>query len=97
MTSGEPAPLEAYRPQIVASCGCRPNASLSRRARAVMRCFQEVGRALSDRTRTLEQLAAAHETPKGNNERIRTTWFTPANAAALTGALDDLLADLGGS
>ncbi|HEX6358787.1 NAD(P)-binding domain-containing protein [Actinophytocola sp.] len=56
--------------------------------------FQGVGRALSDQTRTLEQLAANHETPKGNNERIRTTWFTPANAEALNKALDDLLTDL---
>ncbi|MEV4001807.1 NAD(P)-binding domain-containing protein [Actinomadura sp. NPDC049753] len=58
--------------------------------------FQEVGRALSDKTRTLRQLAADHETPKGNNERIRTTWFTPDNSKALTQALDDLLADLEG-
>ncbi|MEV0666492.1 NAD(P)-binding domain-containing protein [Actinomadura luteofluorescens] len=58
--------------------------------------FQEVGRALSDKTRTLRQLAADHETPKGSNERIRTTWFTPANSEALTQALDDLLADLEG-
>ncbi|UQS25493.1 NAD(P)-binding domain-containing protein [Amycolatopsis thermalba] len=63
--------------------------------RYVRSLFQETGRALSDRTRTLERLAADHETPKGNNERIRTTWFTPANAAALTQALDDLLTDLG--
>ncbi|GAA4367624.1 hypothetical protein GCM10023088_15670 [Actinomadura verrucosospora] len=58
--------------------------------------FQEVGRALGDDTRTLRQLAADHETPKGNNERIRTTWFTPANSEALTRALDDLVADLAG-
>lgn len=56
--------------------------------------FQQVGRALSDETRTLPQLAADHETPKGNNERIRTTWFTPANSEALTQALDTLLTDL---
>ncbi|QKG19092.1 NAD(P)-binding domain-containing protein [Actinomadura verrucosospora] len=56
--------------------------------------FQGVGRALGDRTRTLGRLAADHETPKGNNERIRTTWFTPANAEALGRALDGLLADL---
>ncbi|MEV0405122.1 hypothetical protein [Actinoallomurus sp. NPDC050550] len=62
--------------------------------RYVRGLFQEVGRALSDQTRTLQQLAADHETPKGNNERIRTTWFTPANSEALTQALDDLLADL---
>ncbi|WUI03306.1 NAD(P)-binding domain-containing protein [Spirillospora sp. NBC_00431] len=62
--------------------------------RYVRSLFQEVGRALSDGTRTLRQLAANHETPKGNNERIRTTWFTPANSEALTQALDDLLTDL---
>ncbi|WP_345435055.1 NAD(P)-binding domain-containing protein [Actinoallomurus vinaceus] len=62
--------------------------------RYVRGLFQEVGRALSDETRTLQQLAANHETPKGNNERIRTSWFTPANSEALTQALDGLLADL---
>jgi pyrroline-5-carboxylate reductase len=56
--------------------------------------FRKVGRSLSDETRTLHQLAADHETPKGNNERIRTTWFDPANAAALRKALDGLLADV---
>jgi pyrroline-5-carboxylate reductase len=58
--------------------------------------FQGVGRALDDQDRSLRQLAADHETPKGNNERIRTTWFTPANSEALTTALDDLLAVLEG-
>ncbi len=58
--------------------------------------FQGVGRALSDETRTLHQLAADHETPNGSNERIRTTWFTPANSKALTKALDGLLAALHG-
>jgi pyrroline-5-carboxylate reductase len=58
--------------------------------------FQGVGRALNDRTRSLRQLAADHETPNGSNERIRTTWFTPANSAALGKALDDLLAALEG-
>ncbi|MFG2888175.1 NAD(P)-binding domain-containing protein [Streptomyces sp. NPDC048248] len=53
--------------------------------------FQGVGRALSDETRSLHQLAADHETPNGNNERIRTTWFGPANSEALNKALDDLL------
>ncbi|WP_225632537.1 hypothetical protein [Streptomyces solaniscabiei] len=32
--------------------------------------------------------------PQGNNERIRTTWFDQANAAALDSALDGLFADL---
>lgn len=62
--------------------------------RYVRGLFQGVGRALSDETRSLDQLAADHETPGGNNERIRTTWFDPANAAALDGALDGLLTDL---
>ncbi|MFI7613206.1 NAD(P)-binding domain-containing protein [Nonomuraea terrae] len=58
--------------------------------------FQGVGRSLSDESRSLHRLAADHETPGGSNERIRTTWFTPANSAALGKALDDLLADLDG-
>ncbi|MGV9383962.1 NAD(P)-binding domain-containing protein [Nonomuraea sp. NPDC003707] len=62
--------------------------------RYVRGLFQGVGGSLSDETRSLHQLAADHETPNGNNERIRTTWFTPANAEALNKALDDLLADL---
>jgi pyrroline-5-carboxylate reductase len=62
--------------------------------RYVRGLFQNVGRSLSDETRTLHQLAADHETARGNNERVRTTWFDPANTAALERALDDLLADL---
>lgn len=62
--------------------------------RYVRGLFQGVGRALSDETRSLHQLAADHETPNGNNERIRTTWFDPANSEALKKALDDLLANL---
>lgn len=62
--------------------------------RYVRGLFQNVGRSLNDETRPLHQLAADHETPRGNNERIRTTWFHPANAAALKKALDGLLADL---
>ncbi|MEV0523201.1 NAD(P)-binding domain-containing protein [Streptomyces sp. NPDC050439] len=62
--------------------------------RYVRGLFQAVGRALSDESRTLHQLAADHETPGGNNERIRTTWFDPANSAALDKALDGLLAHL---
>ncbi|MCD0445020.1 NAD(P)-binding domain-containing protein [Glycomyces sp. A-F 0318] len=56
--------------------------------------FQGVGRALGDETRSLDRLAADHETPKGSNERVRTTWFDPANSAALHKVLDGLLADL---
>ncbi len=62
--------------------------------RYVRGLFQNVGRSLSDEIRPLHQLAADHETAKGNNERIRTMWFAPANAAALKEALDDLLSDL---
>ncbi|MFI6504019.1 NAD(P)-binding domain-containing protein [Nonomuraea typhae] len=56
--------------------------------------FEGVGRSLSDGTRSLDQLAADHETPGGSNERIRTTWFGPAGSASLATALDGLLADL---
>ncbi|MGP3937034.1 NAD(P)-binding domain-containing protein [Nonomuraea sp. KM88] len=62
--------------------------------RYVRSLFQGVGRALSDESRSLHQLAGDHETPRGNNERIRTTWFTAANAEALGRALDDLVAHL---
>ncbi|MFJ5229352.1 NAD(P)-binding domain-containing protein [Kitasatospora sp. NPDC088391] len=57
--------------------------------------FTGLGRGLADPALPLDRLAAAHETPGGSNERLRTTWFTPANAAALTTALDTLLTDLG--
>ncbi|WP_433136832.1 NAD(P)-binding domain-containing protein [Actinomadura nitritigenes] len=56
--------------------------------------FQGVGRALGDDTRSLQQLASDHETPGGLNERLRTTWFDPANAEALAKVLDSLLSDL---
>ncbi|MEV0091956.1 NAD(P)-binding domain-containing protein [Streptomyces sp. NPDC050738] len=59
--------------------------------RYVRGLFEGVGRSLGDESRTLRQLAADHETPKGNNERIRTTWFEPANSDALKKALDGLL------
>ncbi|MEV0576089.1 MULTISPECIES: NAD(P)-binding domain-containing protein [unclassified Streptomyces] len=62
--------------------------------RYVRGLFRGVGRTLSDDTRSLRQLAADHETPGGNNERVRTTWFGPANAEALGSTLDGLLADL---
>ena len=62
--------------------------------RYVRGLFENVGRSLNDKTRPLHQLAADHETPKGNNERIRTAWFDAANAAALKEALDGLLSDL---
>ncbi|MFJ6617713.1 NAD(P)-binding domain-containing protein [Kitasatospora sp. NPDC091335] len=63
--------------------------------RFVRGVFQGVGRSLGDESSSLERLAADHETPGGSNERIRTTWFDQANSAALRGALDGLLADLG--
>ncbi|THV25958.1 NAD(P)-binding domain-containing protein [Glycomyces paridis] len=62
--------------------------------RVVRNLFQDVGRSLGDESRTLDRLAADHETPGGNNERIRTTWFDKANAEALRGALNGLLTDL---
>ncbi|GIG65538.1 NAD(P)-binding domain-containing protein [Phytomonospora endophytica] len=63
--------------------------------RYVRGLFQGVGRSLGDESRSLGRLAADHETPKGNNERVRTTWFDDANARALGAVLDGLLADLG--
>ncbi|MGW0664801.1 NAD(P)-binding domain-containing protein [Streptodolium elevatio] len=62
--------------------------------RYVRGLFQGLAGTLGDGTRSLEQLAADHETPNGSNERIRTTWFTSANSEALHKALDDLLAVL---
>jgi pyrroline-5-carboxylate reductase len=56
--------------------------------------FQNAGRSLRDATRPLHQLAADHEIPGGSNERVRTTWFDTANAAAPRKVLDGLLADL---
>lgn len=62
--------------------------------RYVRSLFQGIGRALGDTSRSLPQLAADHETPRGINERIRTTWFDAENIGALEEALDALLADL---
>ncbi|MET9651236.1 NAD(P)-binding domain-containing protein [Streptomyces sp. NPDC006460] len=62
--------------------------------RYVRGLFQGVGRTLGDETRSLDRLAADHETPNGSNERVRTTWFGPANAEALHRVLDGLLDDL---
>ncbi|MEV7500305.1 NAD(P)-binding domain-containing protein [Streptomyces sp. NPDC093018] len=56
--------------------------------------FQGVGRALGDESRSLERLAADHETPGGSNERVRSGWFDRANREALTATLDQLLAHL---
>ncbi|MFE1589287.1 hypothetical protein ACFW6Q_26825 [Streptomyces sp. NPDC058737] len=76
------------RPDITASAVTDPA------DRYVRGLFQNVGHSLSNDSRPLHQLATDHETPKGNNERIHTTWFDPANAAALKEALDGLLSDL---
>ncbi|MDA2810722.1 NAD(P)-binding domain-containing protein [Nocardiopsis sp. RSe5-2] len=62
--------------------------------RYVRGLFQDTGRALADTSRTLDELARDHETPNGNNERIRTTWFDESNARSLTKALDGLLDDI---
>ncbi len=62
--------------------------------RYVRGLFRNVGRSLEDGTRSLHRLAADHETPRGSNERVRTAWFDPANAAALKEVLDGLLDDL---
>ncbi|UBU11400.1 NAD(P)-binding domain-containing protein [Nonomuraea gerenzanensis] len=62
--------------------------------RYVRGLFEGVGRSLSDESRSLHRLAADHETPKGLNERVRTTWFDQANSGTLRATLDALLADL---
>ncbi|GAA2206645.1 hypothetical protein GCM10009850_021030 [Nonomuraea monospora] len=62
--------------------------------RYVRGLFEGVGRSLGDESRSLEQLAADHETPKGLNERVRTTWFDQAGSDSLRATLDALLADL---
>lgn len=62
--------------------------------RYVRSLFQGVGRTLSAQTRSFQQLAADHETPNGNNERIRTSWFDTANSESFNKALDDLLGHL---
>ncbi|TYB69180.1 pyrroline-5-carboxylate reductase [Nonomuraea sp. PA05] len=62
--------------------------------RYVRGLFEGVGRSLSDGSRSLRQLAADHETPKGLNERVRTTWFDQAGSDSLRATLDALLADL---
>jgi pyrroline-5-carboxylate reductase len=62
--------------------------------RYVRSLFQGLSRATGDGSRTLQRLAADHETPGGNNEHVRTTWFTPENAGRLERALDALLARL---
>ncbi|MFF4925152.1 NAD(P)-binding domain-containing protein [Kitasatospora sp. NPDC001261] len=64
--------------------------------RFVRGLYQDVGRSLADGTRSLERLAAEHETPGGSNERVRTTWFDQANSGALRGTLDGLVGDLHG-
>ena len=50
--------------------------------------------ALGDDSRSRRQLVTDHETPKGINERVRTTWFDTPNTNALTKTLDAILADL---
>ena len=56
--------------------------------------FLGVANGLEDRTRSLPQLAVAHETPEGINDQFRRTWFTEQNSAALTNALEDTYAHL---
>ncbi|GAA1761152.1 NAD(P)-binding domain-containing protein [Nonomuraea bangladeshensis] len=63
--------------------------------RYVRGLFGAAGRSLADESRSLHRLAADHETPNGLNERVRTTWFDPANAETLAKVLDAVLADLG--
>lgn len=57
----------------------------------VREVFLGLGGGLADPSRTLDQLAADHETPGGLNEQLRRTWFSTATATALDDALDRLL------
>lgn len=52
--------------------------------------FTGVSAALADQRTTLPELARAHETPQGNNEALRTKWFTAENRAALEDALEHI-------
>lgn len=63
-------------------------------ARYVRSIFGNVGAALADDSRSLPELAADHETPGGNNEKIRKGWLDSANLEALHAVLDERLTDL---
>lgn len=56
--------------------------------------FLGVADALSDRARTLPDLALAHETPEGINEQFRRTWFTEETRTRLRDALKEVHARL---
>jgi pyrroline-5-carboxylate reductase len=56
--------------------------------------FLGVADGLDDRTRTLPELANAHETPGGLNEQLRRRWFTELSRAAFTQELDEIYAHL---
>ncbi|MEV0704124.1 NAD(P)-binding domain-containing protein [Saccharopolyspora sp. NPDC050389] len=58
--------------------------------RYVRSMFLGVGGTLTDRRRSLSELAAAHETPGGINQQLRTSWLDQGNTAALRRALDDI-------
>ena len=45
--------------------------------RYVRSLFLGLGEGLADPTQTLDELVAAHETPGGLNNQLRTTWFNP--------------------
>ncbi|WP_228004181.1 NAD(P)-binding domain-containing protein [Amycolatopsis sp. YIM 10] len=52
--------------------------------------FTGVSAALAEQGTPLPELAKAHETPRGNNEALRTRWFTAQNRAALEDALEHI-------
>ncbi|MQM24010.1 NAD(P)-binding domain-containing protein [Glycomyces albidus] len=60
-------------------------------ARYVRSMFRNVGLALGDESRSLDRLAADHETPGGNNEQVRTAWLDEENRLALHRVLDERL------
>lgn len=56
--------------------------------------FRGLAGALDDGSRSLSELALAHETPAGINEQLRSAWFTNTNRDELAHTLDDVLARL---
>ena len=62
--------------------------------RYVRSLFVGLGEGLADPTQTLDELVAAHETPGGLNNQLRTAWFNP-EVSALHAQLDALLGRIG--
>lgn len=57
----------------------------------VRNVFSGVNGSVAHEQRSLSDLARAHETPGGLNERLRTTWLDPHATTVLRDALDDIL------